>query len=109
MAFIRLWIDSRRLEMKDSDDVNALIGFLERNEYSSASALLRVLSKDPLLDKAVFELAKEWACQSFEENLWKGRPLNRKSALLFVLSEKLMEGGKGESTIRNRLCSIMYV
>lgn len=41
--------------MKDSDDVNALIGFLERNEYSSASALLRVLSKDPLLDKAVFE------------------------------------------------------
>lgn len=55
------------------------------------------------------ELAKEWACQSFEENLWKGRPLNRKSALLFVLSEKLMEGEKGESTIRNRLCSIMYV
>lgn len=41
--------------MKDSDDVNALIGFLKRNEYSRASALLRILLKNPLLDKAVFE------------------------------------------------------
>lgn len=47
--------ESRRLEMKDSDDLNVLVEFLEKNEYDRASVLLRMLSKNPLLDRAVFE------------------------------------------------------